>query len=268
MPEKLSAIVPTFNNEAIIRRCLSNLTWCDELLVVDSYSQDRTVEIAREYGARIIQHEYINSAKQKNWAIPQASHDWILLLDSDEELEEGFREEVRRQLEDPPESIDGYRIFRKNLVYGRWVRSCGFYPDSLVRLFRKNCRYEEREVHAHIRIQSERTGHLEHHIIHHDFTDLDSYLRKLPRYIRYEGDQLQHEEREFRLREITLRPVAMFLWAYFYKQGFRDGLRGFFLSYLKANYNFFMYWRLWEMEQREATDAPDRFRGRTVGGQQ
>ena len=247
---KLTAIIPTYNNEKIIRRCLESVKWADEILVVDSHSTDQTLAICREYGARIAQHEYINSAIQKNWAIPQASHEWVLLMDSDEEIEPGFREEVESILKDSMEGIEGYRIPRKNLVYGRWVKSCGVYPDSLVRLFLKKCRYIERAVHAHIDLEPARAGELKHHIIHHDLTDLHSYHVKFARYMNYELDQLVKEGRKFRLREITLRPIYMFCWSYFYKQGFRDGIRGFLLSVLNAYYNFSMYMKLWEYEQR------------------
>jgi glycosyltransferase involved in cell wall biosynthesis len=247
--ERLTVIIPTFNNEKMARRCLENAKWADEILVVDSFSTDGTIDICREYGARIIQHEYVNSAIQKNWAIPQAKYEWILLLDSDEELEPGFMEEVLAVLQNPSESTDGYMMPRKNLIYGKWVRTCGIYPDRLVRLFRKKCRYIEREVHAHIDIAPERTGQFKHHIIHHDFTDLHSYMIKFARYMRYEVDQLVKEGRKFSLREITLRPLYMFCWSYFYKQGFRDGVRGFLLSVLKAHYNFIMYMKLWEYER-------------------
>ena len=249
--EKITSIIPTFNSEKIIRRCLESVKWADEILIVDSYSTDKTLDICKEYGARIIQHEYINSALQKNWAIPKASYDWIFLLDTDEELESGFVEEVHAVLNSPSDAIDGYWCARKNLVYGKWVKTCGYYPDYLVRLFRKKCRYIEREVHAHIDVSPGRTGELKHHIIHHDFTDLNKYLTKFPRYMRYELDQLIKEGRKFRLREVTLRPLYMFCWSYFYKQGFRDGIRGLLLSLLHAYYNFAMYMKLWEYEREK-----------------
>ena len=248
--KQLTVIIPTYNNAHIIRRCLESVKWADEILVVDSYSTDKTLEICKEYGARIIQHEYINSAIQKNWAIPQASHKWILLMDSDEELESGFREEVEGVLKNPPDTIDGYRMPRKNLIYGKWVKSCGIYPDFQERLFRRKCRYIEREVHARVDLDRQRTGQLKHHIIHHDLTDLRSYHTKFNRYMNYELDQLVKEGRKFRLREITLRPIYMFCWTYFYKQGFRDGIRGLLLSTLNAYYNFSMYMKLWEYEQK------------------
>jgi glycosyltransferase involved in cell wall biosynthesis len=248
MRKNVTAIIPTFNNENIIRRCLESVKWADEILIVDSYSTDRTLNICGEYGAGIIQHEYINSALQKNWAIPKAEHEWILLLDSDEELESGFKEEVLTILENPPENIDGYRMARKNLIYGKWVKTCGYYPDYQERLFRKKCRYIEREVHARVNIEPERRGQLNHDIIHHDMPDLRKYWAKFPRYMKYELDQLIKEGRRFRLREITLRPLYMFCWSYFYKQGFRDGIRGFLLSVLRAYYNFIMYMKLWERQ--------------------
>jgi glycosyltransferase involved in cell wall biosynthesis len=253
MREKLTAIIPCFNNEGIIKRALDSVQWADEILIVDSFSTDGTLDICREFGAKIIQHEYINSALQKNWAIPQATYDWIFLLDSDEELEPGFKEEVLEILESPPDDMDGYRQNRKNLIFGEWVQHSGNYPDSLIRLFRKKCRYIEREVHAHIDVTPERTGQMKCHIIHHDFTDLNGYLTKFPRYMRYELDQLVKEGRKFRLREITLRPIYMFCWVYFYKQGFRDGIRGFMLAALKANYNFMMYMKLWEHQLKDRT---------------
>lgn len=247
--EQLSAIVPTGNNERIIRRCLASLAWVDELLVVDSFSSDATVGICQDFGATVLQHTYENSAQQKNWAIPQARHPWVLVLDSDEELEDGFAAEVRQILAAPPPGIDGFRVRRKNLVYGQWVRHGGIYPDTLVRLFRRSCRYEDRTVHAHVEIPPARLADLTHHIIHHDFTDLHSYLLKLARYSRYERDQLLAEGRRFRVCDVALRPAAMFAWSYLYKQGFRAGLRGLLLAQLKATYNFIIFMRLWEAER-------------------
>src|SRR6266478_5796498 len=102
MSTKISVLLPTFNNADIIRPTLESIRWVDEILVVDSFSNDSTVGICREYGARVIQHEYVQSAKQKNWAIPQCAHEWVLQIDSDEVLEAGLREEIEAALENPP----------------------------------------------------------------------------------------------------------------------------------------------------------------------
>src|SRR5439155_5040643 len=124
----LSVLLPTFNNAEIIRRTLESVQWADEILVVDSFSTDNTLAICREYGARIIQHEYIQSAKQKNWAIPQCRHEWVLQIDTDEVLESGLREEIEATIENSP-GVDGFHIPFKHHVLGKWVRVCGLYPD-------------------------------------------------------------------------------------------------------------------------------------------
>lgn len=258
MREKVTAIVPTFNNERIIRRCLENVKWADEILIADSYSTDRTLEICREFTDRIIQHEYINSALQKNWAIPQATHDWIFLLDTDEYLEEGLVREIMDALESPQPGIEGYVFPRKNIIYGEWVRTCGIYPDSLVRLFKKKYGYQSREVHAHIDIPPEHTGKFKHHLIHDDFNDIHSYLIKFARYMKYECDEYWKQGRRFRWRDVTLRPLYVFFWSYFVKQGYRDGVRGFLLSVNKAYYNFMIFMKLWEREFYERTKEESR----------
>ncbi len=125
MRAKLSVLLPTFNNAEIIRPTLESVKWADEILVVDSFSTDSTLDICREYGAHIIQHEYIQSAKQKNWAIPQCAHEWVLQVDTDEVLEPGLREELETVLANPPGSVDGFRINFKHQVLGDWLRVCG-----------------------------------------------------------------------------------------------------------------------------------------------
>src|SRR5712692_7793623 len=123
----ISVLLPTYNCAAIVRATLESIKWADEILVVDSFSTDGTLEICREYGARIIQHEYIQSAKQKNWAIPQCAHEWVLQVDTDEVLEPGLREEIASALAGAPAGTDGFQIPFKHHILGEWVRVCGLY---------------------------------------------------------------------------------------------------------------------------------------------
>src|SRR5882724_1566026 len=120
MPSKISVLLPTFNNAEIIRATLESIQWADEILVVDSFSTDNTLDICREYGARVIQHEYIQSAKQKNWAIPQCAHEWVLQIDSDEILEPGLREEIETELDNPHSGVDAFRLPSKHHILGQW----------------------------------------------------------------------------------------------------------------------------------------------------
>src|ERR1035438_9479279 len=145
--EKLSVLLPTFNEAPKIRRCLDSVKWADEILVVDSFSDDATLEIAREYGARIIQHEYINSANQKNWAIPQCRCEWVLQIDADEILEPLLIDEIREILAHPTACVDGYRMPFKHHVIGQWMKSMGLYPEY-------HLRSEERRIGKECRSRS------------------------------------------------------------------------------------------------------------------
>jgi glycosyltransferase involved in cell wall biosynthesis len=245
----ITALLPTYNAESIVRRTLESISWVDEIVAVDSFSNDGTLDICSRYGARIIQHEYINSASQKNWALSACSHEWVLQIDTDEVLEEGLHEEIEEALGKVDGTIDAYRMPRKNHMLGKWVRCCGVYPDYQTRLFRKDrgC-WEDREVHAHVRTTG-RVVDLKHHILHDGMPTLSKQLRNLDRYTRYEADQYRKQGRRFHRRDLLLRPMVVFLLRYFWQQGFREGARGLILSAYLSMYAFLSYAKLWEMEE-------------------
>ena len=149
---KWTLLVPTYNEEDVLERCLSSAAaLADEILVVDSFSTDGTLKIAQRFGVKILQREYQNSASQKNWAIPQASHPWILLLDADEWLSPSLQQELRRVKDgrDPMEC--GFWMYRANHFLGKRVRYSGWQGDKVIRLFQRDtCRYQEKHVHAEI----------------------------------------------------------------------------------------------------------------------
>jgi glycosyltransferase involved in cell wall biosynthesis len=249
MPGKLSVLLPTFNNGGIVRHALESVSWADEILVVDSFSTDDTLDICREYGARVIQNEYIQSAKQKNWAIPQCANEWVLQIDTDEVLEPGLREEIQSVLENPPAGVDGFRINFKHDVLGRWVRVDGLYPEYHLRLFRRDVgRFEDKEVHAHVQVPGEvRT--LQKHIQHFGMTSLSKQLSNIDRYSRYQADELRKRGKRFRWSQVVLRPPAMFGYHYFWKRGFMAGYRGLWLAAISTTFDFWVHAKLWELEQ-------------------
>jgi glycosyltransferase involved in cell wall biosynthesis len=252
---KLSVLVPTYNCQAHLRECLESVKWADEILIVDSFSTDATLTIAREYAHRIVQHEYINSAKQKNWAIPQATYDWILLIDSDELLEPALQQEIQALLADFPPNHDGFRIPRKNLVFGKWIKSCRMYPDYQTRLFRKAvATYQDKEVHAHIQAPG-RIGTLTHAFIHHDFEDVAETVVKWGRYTRYEGDQMVKVGRSARWYGMVLLPLTTFFYYYLWTGGIREGRRGFYLSVMWSYYVFLKHARLWQLEWNRSPEG-------------
>ncbi|HYJ86782.1 MAG TPA: glycosyltransferase family 2 protein [Pyrinomonadaceae bacterium] len=256
MRQKLSVLLPTFNNAAIIRPTLESIRWVDEILVVDSFSTDNTLDICREYGARTIQLEYIQSARQKNWAIPQCTHEWVLQIDSDEVLEPGLREEIEAVLEEPPAELAGFNIPFKHQVLGRWVRVCGLYPEYHLRLFRRDRGlFEDKEVHAHVRVTGE-VKTLENHIMHFGMTSLSKQLGNMDRYSRYQADELKKRGKRFRWSQVVLRPPAIFVYYYFWKLAFLAGYRGLWLAAISTTYDFWAHAKLWELEAFDLPASP------------
>lgn len=252
----LTAIVPAFNEEETLPGCLKSVAFADELLVVDSFSTDRTVAIAREHGARVIQREYGYSASQKNWAIPQAAHEWILLVDADERVTPALRDEILSILEAAP-TADAYWVRRDNYFLGRHIRHCGWGSDTVVRLFRRDVsRYQDRQVHAEIDLPGPLPT-LRHPLEHHTFRSFAQYWRKLDRYSDWGARQMHLEGRRTGAAGILFRPVGRFIRMYILKLGFLEGAHGMALSLLGAFTVYLKYVRLWEL-QIKGMDGADR----------
>ncbi len=255
--EKLSVIIPTYNVEDLIAQAIRSVQWADEIFVVDSFSTDKTVEIAKKMGARVVQHEYIYSAKQKNWAIPQAKYDWILLLDSDEVVTPELRKTFEKLLNNPKElqKYDGFGIARKHYFFGKFLRWGGRYPLYNIRLFRKTCRYEDRDVHAHIVLPKERIKNIPGDILHYSDRTLEQFFEKFNRYSTYQANYMlkvhQQGLKGFNWKEslnpfyikaylkdiwqfLPFTPTLRFLYMYIFRLGFLDGRYGFMIALLYA----------------------------------
>lgn len=256
MPQQISILLPTFNSAATVRETLESVKWADEILVVDSFSTDDTLKICQDYGARIIQHEYLNSARQKNWAVPQCKNEWVLQIDTDEVLEPAARAEIENAVNSAPSHVQAFRLPRKNHVLGRWVRYAGIYPDFQTRLFRRDAgRWVEREVHAHVKVSGD-VETLNHHILHYGMPTISKQLRNLDRYTRYEADELHKHGVSFNWTRVTLRPWLVFLRRYAWDRGFLEGWRGFVLCVYLAIYDFLTQAKLWEMKELGLQESP------------
>jgi glycosyltransferase involved in cell wall biosynthesis len=248
----LSVIIPTGSRDDVIEDCLRSVRWADEVIVVDSYSSDGTLQIARSYADRVLQHEYGYSALQKNWAIPQASHEWVLIVDTDERVTDELRAEIERVLRDDPPHA-GFRIPRANLVLGRELRGAGYAPDYQVRLFRRDAaRYELRRVHAHMQLDGT-CGILRAPLLHYSGRSLDQMIGNLLlQMTTWEAEQRGQVERPGGRRprgqwgSLLLRPVAAFGVRYFRQGGWRDGYHGLVISLIWAIYVAITYMKVWE----------------------
>ena len=231
--EKISVIIPCKNEEHNIEEVLQSVQWADEIMVVDSFSADNTVEIAKKYTQFILVHEYNNPASQKNWAIPQASHQWILLVDADERVTPELKQEIQNVLNNSAEHA-AYWIYRENYFMGRKMLYCGMQRDKVVRLFKRDhCRYEDKLVHEEI-ITGGSLGFLKHKLIHHSFKDMQSYLDKINRYTLWSALDYHKKTSVITGYHLVFKPFFKFFQFYILKMGFLDGFPGFVVSALAS----------------------------------
>ena len=247
MPRQtLTAIVPTLNEELNICECLATLAFADEILVVDSGSTDRTVSLAAASPrARVLTHEYLGNGPQCNWAMDQASHPWVLIVDADERVPEGLAREITDLLAAGPPA-DQYVLRRENVFLGRVIRHSGWGSDRLVRFARRGtARYPDRRVHADMEV-SGRPPTLATPLLHYTFRSFGGYLEKLHRYALWGAADLYRAGRSAGLATIAFRSVWRFVRTFVFQAGFLDGTPGLVLCGLQAYGTFLKWARLWE----------------------
>lgn len=250
MREPLSVLVPTKNEIRNVRACIESVRWADEVVVVDSGSTDGTLEAARAVADRVLEHEYVNPAAQKNWALPRLTHRWTLIVDADERVTPALRSEIESVLADE-RRLDGYWIRRANRFLGKPIGSAGWQRDKVLRLFdRTKGAYAPVRVHEEVVIESGRVGTLRERLEHDTYQDLDQYFEKFARYTRWSAEDLCERGVRASAARLLLRPPLRFLRMYLLEGGFREGRHGIVLCGLAAFSVFTKYARLWE---REAT---------------
>lgn len=244
--EKITAIVPTGNEEHNIRDVLSSVAFADEIMVVDSLSTDDTLDIAREFTDRILLRKYGYSASQKNWAIPQAKHEWILLVDADERVTPELQEEIQTILKNPPtDGTVAYWIYRMNHFMGKRVKYSGWQNDKVIRLFKRDdCVYEDKMVHAEI-IANGKVGFLKNKFYHNTYITLDKHIEKLNRYAAWQARDYNDKTNKLTPYHFTIKPFWSFFKHYVLQMGFRDGVVGFVISSLHAYAVMMRYAKLW-----------------------
>ncbi|RMH54665.1 MAG: glycosyltransferase family 2 protein [Candidatus Hydrogenedentota bacterium] len=268
-PERLpiTAVVITENEEERIEACLRSLRFCAEILVVDGGSVDRTVERARPFADRIIEHSAseVGLNGNKNLGAEEARHEWILSVDADEIVPLELADEIRDVLKDP--QYDGYEVARRTYLLDCWIRSCGWWPGYVVRLYRKEKVSWPPGVHETPSVPGG-AGRLKTPLEHYSFPSIGLYLRKLDHFTRCEAREKW--ERGERLTagnapwHLFFKPMIVFVKKYLFQRGFFDGLAGFFVSVSAALAVFFNYIRLWEI-QRTGKIPSQGGRGRSDG---
>src|SRR5579863_3389380 len=216
---KISAAIITYNEERNISRALESLRCCDEVVVVDSGSTDRTVELATKLGARVIESGWRGFAGQKNYASEQCENDWVLSLDADEALSEALEGEIWQIKKNGPD-VDAYTMPRMAQYLGRWILHSGWYPDRKVRLYhRQKARWVGDFVHESVQVHG-RVGHLESNLLHFTCDSLSEHLRTLDRYTTLAAQELAARKLKVPLSRVILDPAWTFVKTYFFQRGF------------------------------------------------
>ena len=256
----LSVVLITQNEEANLPHTLESVMPLvgdgrGEIIVVDSGSTDRTLEIARSWGAKVFSEPWKGFAAQKNSGIDKASCDWVLQLDADERLEPELALEIDHALKSTP-TIQGFWVPRKNFFLGRWIRHGGFYPDPKLRLIRRGAgRFEEYGAHPTIKVNGA-TGRFKYALLHNAYPTLRGYIDHMNSYSSSGAEiAVAKGHRQFSLINIVVRPLLTFIYNYFIRFGFLDGREGLLLHLYHAVYVSWKYAKAWELAQSQTRDV-------------
>ena len=249
----LTAIVLTLNEEKHLADCLASLAWAPRLVVYDSFSTDRTLEIARAAGAEVIQRAWDNFAGQRNAALVAADTEWVLFVDADERVTPALAQEIEAALAQPQA---GWWIPRHNFLFGRLTLHAGWYPDYQLRLLRRaKARYDlARPVHELVLLDGE-AGRLRNSFIHLNYDHVAEFVAKQKNYAVYDAARLRSQGIRARPHHFILQPLRQFYWRFITLQGWRDGWHGLRLSWLMGLFEFEKYRLLWA-SQHPASARP------------
>ena len=279
MSAPVSILVPTLDEELNLPDCLDSVSWADEVFVVDSYSRDRTVEIAEKRGAQVVQHPFESYSRQKNWALDTLPfrNEWVMILDADERVTPELRCEIESVL--PNADCAGYYLNRRVIFLGRWIHHAGWYPNWNLRLFRHQLgRYDGREVHEHVVLNGP-VGYLRKDLVHLDRRGLEAFVARHNRYSTLEASARFKAEcdtpdrarlpvsllaspvqRKRFLRErvwprVPAKPLALFVYMYVLRRGFLDGRAGLALCIFQAFQEFMVGLKLAELRRLSSEES-------------
>lgn len=247
MPQ-LSVFIIALNQEANIGECLASVSFADDIVVVDTGSTDRTVEVARNYTDRVLNAPWQGFGRTKNFALDQIRGDWAFSLDTDERVPLALQEEIQAVVK-ANGPFPGYRVPRRNYFCGRWIRHLGWYPDYTLRLFRRDQgRFREREVHEEVVVNGP-VGNLKTPLEHYSYSSVSEYVARMDRYARLAAVELAKQGQRPYPGELAYRPLLSFFHLYFLRGGFLEGTAGYTLAVLMSMYKFLKYYYLRELSR-------------------
>lgn len=248
---KISVMIIAKNEEKRIPDCLESVKWADEIIVLDDESTDRTVEIAKSYGAKVEIRKMDNEGAHRNYGYSLAKNDWVLSLDCDERLTPELAEEIQSTVGTDPDATT-YSFPQKIFIGKRWIKGAGYYPSCRAKLFRKSTfKYEEAKVHPRSLFVGEgqpKHCQLKNHLMHYSFRDFTDFMNKLNRETGYEVEKWIASGRKVNFLEMTRKATSRFLKMYFQKGGYKDGFIGFIFSFFHSLYQIIAYTKYYEIK--------------------
>lgn len=246
---KISTVINTYNEEKNLGRCLESIkNFSDEIVVVDMHSSDKTTEIVKKFGAKVYYHDYTRYVEPaRNFALSKATGDYIFLIDADEELSSSLASELLRIAEEG--KIDYVEIPRKNIIFGKWIEHSRWWPDYLIRFFKKGKVQFSDEIHVPPKAEGtmlkfEAVEDLA--IIHHHLQSISQYLERLNRYTDIQSQEVSKKIKDFEWIDLIIKPANEFFSRFFAAEGYKDGLHGLALASLQAFSEFVLYLKVWE----------------------
>jgi len=232
---KISAVIITFNEEDRLPDALASIQEvADEIVVVDSFSTDRTPEIARQARAATYQNRFEDYGQQKNFALQKASHEWVLNLDADERVSPELKTAILDLKEkEPPHDVAAFAIKRKTFYLGRWIRHSGWYPDRKVRLFKKNAASWHGRIHERLQVTGD-ISRMSGEILHFTYRDISDHVRRLDRYSNFQAEEIIRQKKKFLFLRLLLLPPTTFIRHFVWRLGFLDGFAGLVIAMVSS----------------------------------
>ena len=240
----ISVVIVTKNEEINIEDALKSVADAKEIVIVDSFSTDKTIELCKKYTGKVYQHEWQGFARQKQMAVDYSEGPWVLILDADERVTPELKAEIIGTISNT--NSNGFYMPRENYFIGKWIKHSGWWPDNTLRLFKKDKgRLEPREVHEKVVVQGS-TGYLKNPIKHYTYRSVSDFVERMERYSTLAAKEIRKNSGNAGLFSIAIKPLATFIKMYFLRRGFLDGTRGLILALLYSYYTLLKYVKVWE----------------------
>jgi glycosyltransferase involved in cell wall biosynthesis len=249
--EKISVFIVCCNEEKNIRRCLQSVSWCDEILIVDSGSTDSTLAICKEFTDKITYNPWPGYSKQKAFALSKCSHEWVLNVDADEEVSPELKNSILLAINNPEPRIQGYFVLRVVYYLKRWWRSGGWYPEYRLRLVKKStATWGGSNIHEHANVNGE-TKKLSGELFHYTYDSIASQVGVINKYSSLLVSETKEKAVKYLVLHMIVNSLARFIKFYFLKKGFKDGVAGFIVAITESYYVFLKYAKVWEEKNNQ-----------------